>query len=119
MKLSLAALALPVALPVALPMGLWAASAVQAETLAEALTERQQRVALELEAGDLLVKLHHQPLDPELQPCINGGVSPDGRSASAEIERVVWRLAAGDLTGHLAGSAYYRAFDDGRITLTD
>jgi hypothetical protein len=87
--------------------------------VAETLAERQQRLALELEAENLLVKLHDAHLDAELEPCINGAVSPSGRFATAEIERVIRRLAVGDLTEHLAESAYYRAFNDGRITLTD
>jgi hypothetical protein len=32
---------------------------------------------------------------------------------------VVERLAAGDLTEHLAESGYFQAFNDGRVTLTD
>jgi hypothetical protein len=32
---------------------------------------------------------------------------------------VVERLAVGDLTEHLTESAYFRAFNDGRITLAD
>lgn len=109
------AAALAAGLSVSLSAGLFAASAAAAETLAE----RQHRIALELEAENLLVKLHDASVDAELEPCMNGAVSPSGRFASAEIERVVERLAAGDLTEHLAESAYFRAFNDGRITLTD
>jgi hypothetical protein len=105
-------------LPVALSLGL-ITSAALAEPPAESLAERQQRVALELQAEDLLVKLHQKPLTAELEPCINGGVSPSGRFASAEIESVVERLAAGDLTEHLADSGYFRAFNEGKIELID
>jgi hypothetical protein len=86
---------------------------------AETPAERQQRVALELEAENLLVKLHNAQMDAELEPCINGAVSPSGRFASAEMEQVIERLAAGDLTEHLDESAYFRAFNDGRIVLRD
>lgn len=120
-------------LPVALALGLSAASASVAETAtyedagaetqaqarSETLADRQQRIALELEAENLLVLLHNKSLDAELEPCINGAVSPSGRFASAEIERAVERLASGDLTDHLDNSAYFRAFNDGRIALTD
>jgi hypothetical protein len=109
------AVALAATLSATLTTGLFAVPAAEAETLAE----RQQRIALELEAESLLVKLHDASLDAELEPCINGAVSPRGRFATAEIERVVDRLAAGDLTEHLAESAYFRAFNDGRISLTD
>lgn len=103
------------AAPVALSLGLLAAPAAQSETLAE----RQQRIALELEAENLLVLLHHKPLEAELEPCINGAVSPSGRFASAEIEHAVERLASGELTEHLGNSAYFNAFNEGRIALTD
>jgi hypothetical protein len=109
-------------LPVALSLGLMTSAAwaePPAQSAAERLAAHQQRVALELEAEDLLVKLHNKPLSAELEPCINGGVSPSGRFASAEIEYVVERLAAGDLTEHLAESAYFRAFNDGKIELYD
>lgn len=46
-------------------------------------------------------------------------MSPSGRFASAEIEEAVERLASDDLTRHLDNSAYCRAFNDGRIALTD
>jgi hypothetical protein len=62
---------------------------------AETLVERQNRIELELQVENLLVKLHNAHLDAELEPCISGAVSPSGRSASAEIERVAERLAAG------------------------
>jgi hypothetical protein len=118
-------------LTLALSLGLFAASAAQAETplvasadtspeaAQETLAERQQRVALEMEAENLLVRLHNKPLEAELEPCINGGVSPSGRFASAEIEEAVERLASGELTEHLDNSAYFRAFNHGRIALTD
>jgi hypothetical protein len=117
-------------LTLALSLGLFAASAAQAEASVvaaagtpteaqETLAERQQRVALEMEAENLLVRLHNKPLEAELEPCINGAVSPSGRFASAEIEQAVERLASGDLTEHLDNSAYFRAFNDGRIALTD
>jgi hypothetical protein len=108
-------LTLAIALATVVSASLMVLPAAQAETLAE----RQQRIALELEAENLLVKLHDAHLDAELEPCINGAVSPSGRSASAEIERVAERLAAGDLTEYLKESAYVRAFNVGRITLTD
>jgi hypothetical protein len=104
-----------IALAITLSTTLVAAPATQAETL----QAHQQRVALELKAENLLVKLHHAELDAELEPCINGGVSPSGRFASAEIERVVERLAVGDLTEHATSGAYYRAFNEGRVALTD
>jgi hypothetical protein len=122
---------LPPTLTFVLSLGLFAASAAQAETSVaaladrptatpkETLAERQQRIALEMEAENLLVRLHNKPLESELEPCINGGVSPSGRFASAEIEEAVERLASGDLTRHLDNSAYFRAFNDGRIALTD
>lgn len=118
-------------LTLALSLGLFSASAAQAETPAvaaagtptetpnETLAERQQRIALEMEAENLLVRLHNKPLEAQLEPCINGGVSPSGRFASAEIEQAVERLASGELTEHLDNSAYFRAFNDGRIALTD
>jgi hypothetical protein len=120
MKSKTLALTSPIALTMALSSTLLvAAPMAQAETSAETLAERQQRTALELEAESLLVTLHHKPLDAELEPCINGAVSPSGRFASAEIEEAVERLASGDLTRHLDNSAYFRAFNDGRIALTD
>ena len=79
----------------------------------------EQRIALELEAENLLVQLHDAELDAQLEPCINGGVSPSGAFATAEIEQAVERLATGDLTEQLGESAYFRAFNDGRIALTD
>ena len=109
-------------LPVALSLGLATSAALAeppAQTGVERLAAHQERVAMELKAEDLLVKLHHKPLTAELEPCMNGGVSPSGRFANAEIEYVVERLAAGDLTEHLADSAYFRAFNDGKIELYD
>ena len=94
--------------PVALPLA-------EAETLAE----RQARTALELKAEGLLARLHDADLDAELEPCINRAVLPSGRFANAELEYAVERLAAGDLTEHLDESAYFRAFNDGRIVLRD
>jgi hypothetical protein len=94
--------------PVALPLA-------EAETLAE----RQARTALELKAEGLLARLHDADLDAELEPCINGAVSPSGRFANAALEYAVERLAAGDLTEHLDESTYFRAFNDGHIALRD
>jgi len=60
-----------------LSLGLFAASAAQAETSVaasadsraetpqETLAERQQRIALEMEADNLLVRLHNKPLEAE------------------------------------------------------
>ncbi len=114
-------------LPAVLALSLLTVPAVEADasaqsaaaTATETLAERQQRTALELEAENLLVKLHYQPLEVELEPCINGAVSPNGLFASAEMQQVVERLATGDLNEHLDNSAYYRAFNDGRVVLTD
>jgi hypothetical protein len=114
MKTLLTALA-----PMALSSLLIIAPVVQAELAAETLAERQQRIALELEAENLLAKLHQARLDAELEPCINGGVSPSGRFASADMERTVERLAAGDLTAPATTGAYYRALNEGRLALTD
>jgi hypothetical protein len=74
---------------------------------------------LELEAENLLVKLHQARLDAELEPCINGGVSPSGRFANNEIEEAVERLAGGGLTEPATTGAYYRALNEGRIALRD
>jgi hypothetical protein len=98
----------------ALSIGL-TASGLSAETL----SEHQQRVASELEAENLLVVLHHTPLAAELEPCINGAVSPSGRYADAAVEEAVNRLADSDTSSHLAESAYFDAFNAGRIALVD
>jgi hypothetical protein len=109
----------PLTLAAVITAALFVTPLASSEADAETLAERQARIALELEAENLLVKLHDAHLDAELEPCINGAVSPSGRFATAEIERVVERLAVGDLTEHLAESAYYNAFNDGRIILSD
>jgi hypothetical protein len=119
MKTPLIAFAPAVALALGLTATISAVPPSQAEPTAETLAERQERTALELEAENLLVMLHSAELDPELEPCINGAVSPTGRFPSAELERIAERLGAGDLTEHLAESAYYRAFNNGDIRLTE
>ncbi len=105
--------------PVALSLLLITAPLAQAASTGETLAERQQRIALELEAEHLLAKLHQAKLDAELEPCLNGDVSPSGRFASAEMERTVERLAAGDLTEAATTGAYYQALNEGRIALSD
>jgi hypothetical protein len=105
--------------PITLSSLLLAAPLAQADPAAETLAEHQQRVALELEAENLLVKLHQARLDAELEPCINGGVSPSGRFANNEIEEAVERLAGGGLTEPATTGAYYRALNEGRIALRD
>lgn len=90
---------------------------VSADAQAETAAESAARVALELQAENLLVAVHHAPLQAELEPCINGGVSASGRFASQALEDAVERLATGELNRHLENSAYYQAFNDGRVRL--
>ena len=92
---------------------------VSADGQAETAAEAAARVALELQAENLLVTIHHAPLDAELEPCINGGVSASGRFATQALEDAVEHLATGELNRHLENSAYYQAFNDGRVRLTD
>jgi hypothetical protein len=76
-----------------------------------------QRITSELQAEALLVQLHYAELDAELEPCINGGVSASGRFFSDALETAVEQLATGGLNEHLQNSAYYQAFNEGRVRL--
>lgn len=69
----------------------------------------QQRIAAELQAEHQLALLHQAGLDAELEPCINGNVSPSGLFASPELEAAATALAKGELTDVLKDSAYVSA----------
>ena len=90
---------------------------VAAEPLAETAQQMSQRINAELHAESLLVQLHYADLEAELEPCINGGVSSSGRFASEALESAVEQLATGELNKHLDNSAYYQAFNEGRVRL--
>jgi hypothetical protein len=88
-----------------------------ADSPQETAQQSAQRIASELEAESLLVQLHYAELDAQLEPCINGDVSASGRFASDALETAVERLATGEMNQHLEDSAYYQAFNEGRLRL--
>ena len=73
----------------------------------------QQRVTEQVRAEHELAVLHQAALDPQLEPCLNGGVSPSGLFATAELEDIADRFASGEMLEHLEGSAYLGAIVDG------
>ncbi len=79
----------------------------------------QQRIAAELRAEHQLALLHQAELDPQLEPSINGNVSPSGLFASPELEEAATALAKGGLTDVLKDSAYVRAVVEGRTQAID
>jgi len=76
----------------------------------------QQRVAEELRAEHQLALLHQAEVAPQLEPCINGDVSPSGLFASPELEGAAKALATGELTDALQGSAYAQAVLGGQAS---
>jgi hypothetical protein len=104
------------AVPAALLTAAFAAP-VSAEALPETAQQSAQRIASELKAESFLVQLHYAELEAELEPCINGGVSASGLFSSDALETAVEQLATGDLNQHLENSAYYQAFNEGRVRL--
>ena len=81
--------------------------------------QAQQRIAAELRAEHQLALLHEAELDPQLEPCINGNVSPSGLFASPELEAAATALAKGELTDVLKDSAYVSAVVEGRAQSLD
>lgn len=79
----------------------------------------QQRIAAELRAEHQLALLHEAELDPQLEPCINGNVSPSGLFASPELEAAATALAKGKLTDVLKDSPYVSAVVEGRAQSVD
>lgn len=73
----------------------------------------QQRIADEVRAEHELAVLHQAALDPQLEPCLNGGVSPNGLFATAELEDIADRFASGAMRERLEDSAYLGAIVDG------
>lgn len=69
----------------------------------------QRRVAAELRAEHQLALLHQAEIAPQLEPCLNGNVSPSGLFASPELEAAAKALATGELTDALKGSVYAQA----------
>lgn len=86
---------------------------------AEDWYQAQQRIAAELRAEHQLALLHQAELSPELEPCINGNVSPSGLFASPELEEAAKALASGALSDALKGSAYANAVLGGRVQAID
>jgi hypothetical protein len=81
--------------------------------------QSQQRIAAELRAEHQLALLHQAQLDPQLEPCLNGNVSPSGLFASPELEAAATALAEGELTDVLKDSAYLSAVLEGRTSALD
>ena len=81
--------------------------------------QAQQRIAAELRAEHQLALLHQAELDSQLEPCLNGNVSPSGRFASPELEAAATALAKGELTDVLKDSAYVSAVLEGRTQPLD
>jgi hypothetical protein len=81
--------------------------------------QAQQRIAAELRAEHQLALLHQADLDPQLEPCINGNVSPSGLFASPELEEAATVLAKGELTDVLKSSAYANAVLGGQAEAID
>ncbi|MGE5155419.1 MAG: hypothetical protein ACM3ST_15590 [Bdellovibrio bacteriovorus] len=82
------------------------ASGIFATQAGEDWHEAQRRIATELRAEHQLALLHQAELDPQLEPCINGNVSPSGLFASPELEEAANALAGGELTDVLKRGAY-------------
>ena len=82
---------------------------------AEDWYESQSRVARELRAEHQLALLHQAKTDAQLEPCLNGEVSPSGAFATAELETAAADLAKVNAIDLLENSAYYTAFIEGRI----
>ena len=75
----------------------------------------QQRITEQVRAEHELAVLHQAALDPQLEPCLNGGVSPNGLFATAELEDIADRFASGAMRERLEDSAYLGAIVDGVI----
>lgn len=76
--------------------------------------QAQQRIAAELRAEHQLALLHQADLNAQLEPCLNGNVSPSGLFASPELEAAAKALAKVELTDVLKDSAYASAVLGGR-----
>jgi hypothetical protein len=81
--------------------------------------QAQQRIGAELRAEHQLAVLHLAELDPQLEPCINGNVSPSGLFASPELEEAANALAKGTLTDVLKRGAYAKTTLGGQTETTD
>lgn len=86
---------------------------------AEDWHQAQQGIAQELHAEHQLALLHEADLDPQLEPCINGNVSPSGLFASPELEEAAKALATGELTDVLKRGAYAKAVLGGQSQAID
>jgi len=75
--------------------------------------QAQQRVQAEIDAEHRLALLHQADLDAELEPGINGAVSPSGQFASAELEEIAESLARPETRELLSDSVYLGATVDG------
>lgn len=84
-----------------------------ASQAAEDWYRAQKRIDAELRAEHQLSVLHQANLDAELEPCLNGAVSPSGRFASAEIQEIAESLARPESVKLLQDSAYVGATVDG------
>ena len=91
------------------------ASGTFATQASEDWYQAQRRIAAELQAEHQLALLHQADLNPQLEPCINGNVSPSGLFASPELEEAAKALASGALTDVLKGSAYANAVLGGQV----
>lgn len=81
--------------------------------------QAQQRIAGELRAEHQLALLHQADLNAQLEPCLNGNVSPSGLFASPELEAAARALAKVELTDVLKNSAYANAVLGGRMDAID
>jgi hypothetical protein len=78
----------------------------------------QARIAAELQAEHRLALLHQSEgaaQEAALEPCINGNVSPSGAFASPELQATAESLASAETLDLLKDSAYFAAFDQGRL----
>ena len=82
------------------------------------ISDVQQRASLEGQAENMLVQLHQSSLVTETEPCLNGGVSENGLFSSEAQAQAVEALSDPKLVEHLEGSAYFDAFNQGRIDLS-
>lgn len=81
--------------------------------------QAQQRIAAELRAEHQLALIHQADLNAQLEPCLNGNVSPSGLFASPELEEAAKALASGALNDVLKRSAYAKATLGGQVQAID